>query len=401
MAMKSLTKDYKLFFTDRLWRSFFTAWSLRNFAFGLIAVYSPIYFYQKGYGLGFIFLYLAIQALCNGLMRLPYAYYLSKRKKDVRLPFAFSMIMLAIVYGLYALFINSKSALLVIGGIDGVLQCALWSSYHYVFTAAQHHKKIGSQVGLMYDGSYMSAVIAIALGGFIGQHFGLGYNFIVAAAVLAIATLAILHAKIIWPHRSRSVKQQKVNFAHVWRDSVAGSANVIDASVVAILWPLLFVVLGILDYIQVGFVVAVGLFIAIVMNLLFGKIANDVDDARSLLDGGIMGTILIYMLRVISMGNTLGMIILHISAQVVRGAVDVSYSVLFYRRLKKADSKIKYIATYESLTGYALAGYFMVLWAVHQFGMTDKLTLILAFVIAAAIAPLVRLIAPDNFRELR
>ncbi len=384
-----------------MWRSFFSAWSLRNFAFGMIAVFSPIYFYTKGYGLGFIFIFLAVQAFTNGFMRLPYAYFLSRRKKDVRIPFAVSMLALGFVYGAYALFIDNKHALLVIAAIDGILQCALWSSYHYVFSAAQHHKRIGSQVGVMYDGSYLSAIIAIALGGLIGQHFGLVYNFLVGAVVLAIAAFFILRAKISWPHRTRAIKQQHVDYRHIWRDIVAGSSNVIDASIVAVVWPLLFVVFSLLSYVQVGFVVAAGLAASLLLALAFGRIADDYDKARALLDFGVVGTMLSYMLRVISIGSGAGMILLNIFAQVVRGSVDVSYSVLFYRRMKKADSKIRYIATYESVTGYVLAGYFMILWLVHYIGASDKLTLVIAFMIAASVAPLVRLIAPDNFKELR
>lgn len=399
--MATLAKDYKLFLTDRMWRSFFTAWSLRNFAFGMIAVFSPIYFYVKGYGLGFICLFLAIQAFANGLMRLPYANFLSRRKKDVRVPFAVSMLLLGLVYSAYAYFIDDKTILLFIAAIDGILQCALWSSYHYVFSAAQHHKHIGSQVGVMYDGSYISAIIAIALGGFIGQHYGLIYNFLIGAVVLAIAAVLVLKSKIAWPHRSRLIKQQHVNFRHVWRDALAGSSNIIDASIVAVIWPLLFVVLSFLNFAQVGLVVAAGLTASLFANLIFGRIADDVDRARVLLDFGIVGTMLVYMLRVISIASSFGLIILNMVAQVVRGSVDVSYSVLFYRRLKKADSKIRYIATYESITGYALAAFFGILWFIQYLGVSDKLTLIIAFMIAASVAPLIRLIAPDNFREFR
>ena len=396
--MQHLARDYQLFLTDAMWRSFFTAWSLRNCAYGLIAVFSPIYFYANGYGLGFIFLFLAIQAFANGFMRLPYAFFLSKRKKYIRIIFAISMLMLALVYAGYAVFIENKTALLIIGAIDGILQCALWSSYHYVFSAAQHHKRIGSQVGVMYDGSFVSAIVAIALGGFIGQQLGLAVNFIIAGGVLVFAATMIIKNPIAWPHR---IKQEQVDMRHVWRDAAAGAGNVIDASIVAIIWPLLFVVLGLLSYTQVGFVVAAGLFAALLLNLVFGKIADDYDRARILLDFSILGSILIYMLRIISMVNVTSAIVLNIAAQITRGALDVSYSVLFYRRLKKSNNKIKYIAVYESITGYSLAGFFLILWVVHYLGASDQITLVVAFMIAAAVVPLARLIAPDNFSELR
>ena len=399
--MASLIKDYKLFLTDRMWRSFFTAWSLRNFAFGMIAVFSPIYFYTKGYGLGFICLFLGLQALANGLMRLPYANFLSRRKKDVRVPFAVSLLLLGVVYGAYAYFIDDKTVLLFIALIDGALQCALWSSYHYVFSAAQHHKHIGSQVGVMYDGSYISAIIAIALAGFIGQQFGLVYNFLIGAIVLLFAAILVLRSKISWPHRSRAIKQQHVNIKHIWRDALAGSSNIIDASIVAVLWPLLFVVFSFLNYTQVGLVVAAGLTASLLANLVFGRIADDVDRARILLDFGLFGTMLVYMLRLISISSGFGLIILNLLAQIVRGSVDVSYSVLFYRRLKKADSKIRYIATYETITGFALAAFFGVLWFVQYAGGSDKITLIIAFMIAITLTPLTRLIASDNFKEFK
>lgn len=395
MAKTKIIQDYKRFLSDGSWRSFFAVWSLRNFAFGLIAVFSPIYFYANGYGLGFIFIFLAVQAFFNGLMRMPYAYILSKRR-NIKIPFAVSLLLMSLVYAGYALFIDDKRALIFIAAFDGILQCMLWTSYHYIFSAEQHHKRVGSQIGVMYDGSYVSVALAILLGGFIGQRYGLIYNFLIAAVVICFASLLILRTKIVWPHKSHNFKRHKVNFKNLWKDGLAGTANIIDANIVAVIWPLLFVVFGLLNYFQVGLVIAVGLLSTILINLVFGKFADDIDDAKKQLDIGIMATIFIYLIRITSIASSFGAIFINILGQIFRGAVDVSFGVLFYRKLKRADSKIRYLAEYETITGYGLALFFATLWLIHSLGGSDKITMISAFLIAASVLPLARLIRTNK-----
>lgn len=390
-----IKNKYSKFINDKMWRSFFIAWNLRSFAFGLMAVFTPIYFYANGYGLNFIFIVLAISALFNGLMRLPYAYLLSKRK-NIKPPFAISIVLQAMVYVAYALLIDSKTALYFIAALDGILQCTLWSSYHYIFSASQHHKNVGSQIGLMYNGGFLTAIIAIVVGGIVGQKFGLVYNFFIASAVLLIAVIQVLKTKISWPHNNHNFKKHKINYKYVFKDAVAGTANIVDANVVAIIWPLLFIVFGLLNYAQVGLVIATGMALTIIANIFYGKYANDIDYAKKQLDIGIMSTMFIYFIRITAIASAVGAVFINILGQVIRGSVDVSFSVLFYRRLKHANSKIRYIAEYESITGYGLAMFYTVLWLIHLLGGSDKLTLIWAFLIAALTIPLARLIGSKN-----
>lgn len=389
---KKNNQKYTTFLNDKLWRSFFIVWSLRNFAFGLVAVFSPIYFYSNGYGLGFIFILLAIQAFFNGLMRLPYARLLSKNK-NIKKPFAVGIVLMSLVYGAYAVFIDNKNALFVIAAIDGVIQCMLWSSYHYIFSASQHHKRIGSQVGIMYDGSFVAMVAAIFAGGLIGQKFGLIYNFIIASVLLIVTAIIILNTKINWPHNPHNFKRHKVNFKFIYRDSLAGIANIIDANVVSIIWPLLFVVFSLLNYAQVGFIIALGLVLTSIVNIFFGNKANDIDEAKNQLNIGILATMFLYFIRILSITSSIGAIFMNIAGQILRGSVDVSFSTLFYRRLKHAESKIRYIAEFESYAGYGLALFFVTLWAIQITGESEKLTMVCAFLIAALLMPITKLIS--------
>jgi hypothetical protein len=390
--MKKILRAYKRFFGESLWRSFFTVWSLRNFAIGLIAVYSPIYFYTVGYGLDFIFLFLAIQAAANGAMRLPYAYVIT-RTHNIKHSFALSMVLIAFVYAGYALFIDQKSVLLMLAVIDGILQCVLLSCYHYIFNAAQRHKRIGSQVSMMYDGSYMLVIFGIALGGFVGQTIGLAANFLIAAVATAFAAALILKLKITWPHHPKNIKREKVDFKHIWRPSLAGGANIIDAAVVAILWPLSIIVFGLTNFTQLGLLIAGSLLFSILINLIYGGISDDVDRAKILLNSAILGTILANILRIVTFTSALGSIIVLFISQAVRGATDVSFSTLFYRKLNKTRSKIKFISIYESLASAMLALFFLLLWVFVELNLSTKLVLALTFLVAAIVSPLMRYIA--------
>jgi hypothetical protein len=71
--MNKIIREYQLLFADKMWRSVLVIWSFRQFAFGLMAVYSPLYFYSVTGNLGFVLLLLAVQSTFNGITRLPYA----------------------------------------------------------------------------------------------------------------------------------------------------------------------------------------------------------------------------------------------------------------------------------------------------------------------------------------
>lgn len=396
--MANFIKNYRQLFFDRMWRSVFLVWSLRQFAFGLMAVYSPIYFFSNGRGLGFVFLILATQTLFNAFTRLPYALYLAKQKNIKKL-FASSLLILGLVYLAFVYFINQPQIIILLAAIEGILLAIVNTSYVYLFSASQKKKNIGSQVGLQYDATYISAIIAILLGGFIASTFSLAVNFVVASIALLAASILVVNIKISWPKKAKNIKYKKSNLKNNWPFYVSGISNLVDYSVTAVIWPLTLVVVNYFTYKNIGFIIAAGLFCCLIINLVVGKIADDIDRARFLLDGTILATLLVYLLRIISIISLPGAVALTIFGYIFRGIFDVSYSALFYRKIKKSKNKLFLIAEYEQFSSYGLALFFGLLALIHQLGASDTITLISAPLLASFIIIFARLVSADNLEE--
>ncbi len=397
--MNKIIREYQLLFADKMWRSVLVIWSFRQFAFGLMAVYSPLYFYSVTGNLGFVLLLLAVQSTFNGITRLPYALSITRRR-NVRPFFALSLLLLGLVYVGFVAFNEYPLVVIALAAVEGVLLAIVTSSYVYLFSASQKKRDIGTQVGLQYDASSLSAITAILIGGLIAGFFGLQYNFLLAAIFLAFASILVLRLKVTWPKHAKNIKYKKISLKTHWPVYVSGVANMVDYAITAVVWPLTLVVINYFTYKNIGLVLALGLTLSLVINLIIGKLSDDIDRARLVLDGAIAGTLLVYILRLISIFSLPGAFLLTIVGIITRGLFEVSYSVLFYRQIKKSSNKMLFIAEFESFSSFGLATFLLALAFIHYLGVNDTLTLFSAMLIGSFIIILARLISPDHLEEV-
>ena len=132
------------------------------------------------------------------------------------------------------------------------------------------------------------------------------------------------------------------------------------------------------------------------VNLLIGRYDDDIDRAKFALEKSILGTLLVYILRIISIYSVVGAIILTIIGIVARGIFEINYSVIFYNQLKKTKNKILFIAEYESISSYILTIFFVCLLFINISFGSVVLTLICALLIASVGVSLSRLITAQN-----
>ncbi len=380
--MPKYLSEYKSIFKDRMWASFFSAWGLRQFANGLMVVYSPIYFYSNGRGLAFVLTILAVQSLFNAIMRLPAATTIT-RIKNIKIIFAGATLSLGFVYFGYFIFINNNFAILALAAVEGALLAIVNSCFVYIFSATQKRRSLGSQVGLQNDLSYSMAILAIFIGGLLASTVGLGVNFILATIFLVISSIRMLNMKIVWPHKNRRIKYRKTSIAINWPRYLSGGASLIDLTAVAVLWPLTLVVINYFSYKNIGFLISAGLALSLTVNLIIGRYDDDIDRAKNALQKSIIGTLFTYILRIIGIYSLLGAIFLTIIGIVVRGIFEINYSVIFYNQLKKTQNKILFIAEYESISSYILTIFFLILLIINLVSGSAVLTLISSLLIAS------------------
>jgi hypothetical protein len=394
--MASFISEYKNIFKDHMWSSFFSAWGLRQFANGLMVVYSPLFFYTNGKGLSFVLAILAVQSFFNAVMRLPVAIAITGIK-NIKIIFASATIALGLVYFGYYLFIDNNLAIIVLAGLEGALLAIVNSCFVYIFSATQKRRSVGSQVGLQNDLSYSMAILAIFIGGLIASAFGLGANFILASIFLILASIRLLNMKIVWPHKNKRIKYKQTSFSANWPKYISGGASIIDLTAVTVLWPLTLVVVNYFSYKNIGLLISAGLALSLAVNLLIGRYDDDIDRAKNALKKSILGTLLVYILRIISIYSLIGAILLTIIGIVVRGIFEINYSVIFYNKLKKTKNKILFIAEHESISSYMLTIYFLLLIIVNIIFDSVILTLIASLLIASMAVSIAGLI--DTERE--
>ncbi len=390
--MANFISEYKHIFNDQMWFTFFSSWGLRQFANGLMVVYSPIFFYANGRGLSFVLTVLAVQALANALMRLPAAIAITGIK-DIKIIFASSMLALGLVYAGYYLFIDNNFIVIGLAALEGALLAVVNSCFVYIFSATQKRRSIGSQVSLQNDLSYSMAILAIFIGGLIASTIGVGFNMILATVFLVASSLRILKMKIVWPHKNKRIKYKPTSFSYNWPKYLSGGASLIDLTAVTVLWPLTLLAVNYFSYQNIGFLISAGLFISLVVNLLIGRYDDDIDRAKFALEKSILGTLLVYILRIISIYSVAGAVVLTIIGIVARGVFEINYSVIFYNQLKKTKNKILFIAEYESISSYILTIFFACLLFINISFGNVVLTLVCALLIASVSVSLARLIA--------
>lgn len=393
--MASFISEYKYLFKDRMWSSLFSAWGLRQFANGLMVVYSPIFFYANGRGLSFVLTVLAIQSLSNGIMRLPAAIALTGIK-NVKILFAGAMLSLGLIYSGYYFFIENNSLILILAAIEGAMLAIVNSCFVYIFSAAQKRRSVGSQVSLQNDLSYSMAILAIFIGGLIASTVGIGANMIIAAFFLVASSMKILKMKIIWPHKNKRIKYKPTSLAFNWPKYLSGGASLIDLTAVTVLWPLTLVVVNYFSYQNIGFLISAGLIISLGINLLIGRYDDDIDRAKFALEKSILGILFVYIMRIISIYSLVGAVILTLIGIITRGIFEINYSVIFYNQLKKTANKILFIAEYESISSYLLTLYFLLLIFINVSCGSVVLTLICALLIASVTVSAAKLITLEK-----
>jgi MFS family permease len=262
---------------------------IRFFALSLISIFIPIYLFQKGFDLGYIFLFFAIISTVAGLTAYP-SLKLSKRfgvKRGILISIPF---LIAFYLLLQFLTTNSLDWIFFLTSIFGGIECSLfWTNFHTDFAAFSSKKFRAEQIG-GYTIIYMIlAAIAPVIGAFVISNWNFNVLFILVSVLLFLSTLPLFMSEEHYIHEDFSFKKVREVIKKAGPRGLSGFVG--QAMILCALysWPL-FIFLILRTYLDVGVLTSLSLFIAVFSTFFIAKFADKFGRTRVLRIGSIFAS---------------------------------------------------------------------------------------------------------------
>lgn len=279
--------SYLYFFLKKESDRFFISVAIRAFAFGMIAIYIPIYIYEYFNSLSLSFLFFAGIYGLHGIL-VPFGGKAMMKfgiKKTMLFSYPFFL-------GFYiCLFFFDKSALfvplsIILYSLGMVL---FWPAYHTSFSRVSETKKIGKEVGKLNFIVALPGIFAPFIGGAIISLFGYYTLFVSVLCILASSSIPLFLSRDIHQHYSDTYlgaykrifkKENKYyNLAFVSQ----GLETLINIRV----WPL-FLIISSIGYLAVGSITTISLAVSLFFTLYMGRITDRVSKTKLLTIGSIL-----------------------------------------------------------------------------------------------------------------
>ena len=279
--------SYLFFFLKKESDRFFISVAIRAFAFGMIAIYIPIYIYEYFNSLSLSFLFFAGIYGLHGIL-VPFGGKAMMKfgiKKTMLLSYPFFL-------GFYiCLFFFDKSIFfvplsIILYGLGMVL---FWPAYHISFIQVSETKKIGKEVGKLNFVVALPGILAPFIGGVIISFFGFATLFVAVLCVLISSAIPLFLSRDIHQHYSdtylgvykRIFKKQNryYNLAFISQ----GLETLINIRV----WPL-FLIISSIGYLAVGSITTISLAVSLLFTLYMGRITDRVSKTKLLAIGSVL-----------------------------------------------------------------------------------------------------------------
>lgn len=279
--------SYLYFFLKKESDRFFMSVAIRAFAFGMIAIYIPIYIYEYFNSLSLCFLFFAGIYGLEGIL-VPFGGKAMMRfgiKKTMLFsyPFFLGFYICLFFFDKFILFIPLSIILYSLGMV------LFWPAYHISFTQVSEAKKIGKAVGKLNFVVALPGIFAPFIGGIIISFFGYYTLFVAVLCVLASSAVPLFLSRDVHQHYSdtyfgaykRIFKKENryYNLAFISQ----GLETLINIRV----WPL-FLIISSVGYLAVGSITTVSLAVSLLFTLYMGRITDRVSKTKLLAIGSIL-----------------------------------------------------------------------------------------------------------------
>lgn len=368
--------------------------TLKTFAFSMIGVFIPIYFYQLGFSLQMIALYYAMYFA----IRAPFNYLageLTARhgpKHVMSYGYVLTLVYLAMLmtieyfgWPLWAIALSGASSI-----------SFFFIGFHVDFSKIKVNKDVGSELSHMYLLQKVASAIGPLLGGLLatifGMHFVLGVSIILV--LLAIWPLMLTHE----PLRHRGGMSFKgVSLKREARNMVSYGAVGVGRQMAIGLWPLYIAVFIFTEntYGMVGLVTSAAVVSSILMAKMVGSLIDN-NKGGLLLQYSVVFLTVIHGLRamVSSLAGVLG---LNIVGEFSETGVLLPLMKGFYARADNSKDRVAYVVLMETSIVLVRA-VFWVLIAVLLVNLDQQLAIRVVFIFVALATPLTLV---QNFGALK
>jgi len=353
---------------------------LFSFAFSLVVIFEPIFFYKEGFSLQFIALYYAIHyAVYTFLLPLG-GMFVSRfgleRSLTVSLP-------IFIGYFVTLSLVDIRSELVWVAlALLTVHKVFYWPAFMAEMARFGDGHNRGTELAWLGALRYGVGILGPLMGGVVASVFGFPILFLVAAGMVMVSSVPLLRTK----ERFRTVfmsytKPWRLMWAVKNRRLLWAMMGLGENLVDMVFWPIfMFIVLGSAS--KLGALVAVGVAVMTVVTFLVGEMADRVS-RRTVLRLHVPFLAVSYLFRPLAAGVT-GVVLTDTLGRMAFTGVNLPLSYYIYTRAKR-QGVVATVVSIEMMLSIAKALTALVL--VIVFGMTLPFTgLVVAFGLAAVLS---------------
>lgn len=357
--------------------------AIKSVALSLVSIFIPIYLYKLGFSISEIILFFLVQhvvylALIGTAGRVTLRLH---PKRTISLSYFMALVGLILLAALP----EHRELFLLPAIAAGAADCFYWISYHTNVSGLVKKHAEGRVITLIVASMKIIGIIGPLLGGAIAYLFGGEKLFLVAAILLAVATLPLLLTRDVI--RQKRPQYGRLKPAKIVPDMLASGGIGINVLVASTTWPLLLATV-LTTYAKIGFLVSVSSIAGFLILFLVGRV-TDRGGARPLL---VLGSLLYAgtnLLRLFGAGNL--MVTGAAIGQSVGDTVTATPLTALYYRNAGLGRRVEYIVRMEQGAFIARIAVLLALLALSYLVPPAQLFGI-SFAIAAAAAFLIPLI---------
>ncbi|MEX2054884.1 MAG: MFS transporter [Candidatus Andersenbacteria bacterium] len=245
---------------------------LFSFAFALIIIFEPVFFYQQGFSLAHIAGYYALHYLTY-VLALPFG-----GKFAARFGLERSLAVSTPIYVLYFLMLAAMPTWPVLFWLSPWLltlhKIFYWPAYHAHFAKFTDHKNRGTEQSWMRLIIYGTGIFGPLIGGSIAFTFGFPTLFVVAACTVLLAGIPLLKTQerfriVSFPYTAA----WKIIVHSRHRRMVLAMCGWADDLVYLVFWPLwLYLILGTTE--ALGLVASAAMVVMTLLGFLVGELID-------------------------------------------------------------------------------------------------------------------------------
>ncbi len=251
---------------------------IRGFSIGMLALFTPLYFFKEGWSLQHIVLWFAINYFFFALLT-PMGAKVTVRYGHEK-AMAISTPIVLVYYALVYFLPTNPSFFWWSAILIGVHKSIFWVAYHSDFARFGSKKNMGEQVGLIRVFLSIIGVLSPAIGGFIVATFGFQTLFLLGGLLMVASLLPMLVTDEHWkPGKVDLLEPFKMLGKKKFRSDMIGHMATGESLVASAIWPIwLFMIIP--SYLDIGILTTITVFITFIIMLWMGKLANHKKKSR-------------------------------------------------------------------------------------------------------------------------